>query len=481
VSEKPAINATAATFNDPLIEGDELDVAEPLVWPPPDVDLETFTVVGVGRPSATAERLPVLEDVTPRHAQGALSSPKGSVDAIDDEIVDDDAPEIADAQAEPIIAAENAAWDSAPDPDAPGVEARVLDEPDVKAPESAVQDGPAVENAPWAESTATPAITTRSFPPSTLAPPATTMQAVGPIAAQGQPPVAATRPLRRPARQPNRRTLAAVAGFVTLLATGGGASYAVVRLMQTPVTVPAAGTLTVESQPAAATVAIDGVTRGTTPVRLSLAPGRYQLDVRLGSTTRRRAITIGEAAVVSHFIELSPAAPAVPTTNTRTTATPTAAVPAPVASIAAIPIPKPKPKPADGSLRVPSPIALDIFEGGELIGSADERLTLSPGRHTLTLVNRALNFEAERQVTVASGRQAHVSVDLPDGTLHVNALPWAEVFVDGERHGETPLGSIALRIGSHQVTLRNPEFGERSMSVTVKSGVPTRLSVDLRK
>jgi PEGA domain len=471
VSEKPAIHSRAATFNDPLLEGDELepDAPEPLVWPPPDVDLETFTVVGVSQPSATA-KLPVAQGVT--------------TEEVENEIVEDGAPELADLQAKPVMVADNAVSDDgfavdAPSLDAPGVGARVTDVPDVTAPDPRAQDMPAVEIARLAEPLVTTGIAPRSFAPSTLPPPAPTIRALGPIAAEGQPPVRPARPLRRPAGQYNRRTLAAVAGFVMLLATGGGASYAVVRLMQTPVAVPAAGTLTVESQPSAATVAIDGVTRGTTPVRLSLAPGRYQLDVRLGSTTRRRAITIGEAAVVSHFIELSPTAPASPNASTRTTPPPPAATPASPAPIAAVT--KPKPKPAAGYLRVPSPIALDIFEGGELIGSADERLTLPPGRHTLTLVNRSLNFEAERQITVASGRQAQVPVDLPDGTLHVNALPWAEVFVDGRRYGETPLGSIALPIGGHQVTLRHPELGERSMSVTVKSGVPTRLSVDLRK
>ena len=73
----------------------------------------------------------------------------------------------------------------------------------------------------------------------------------------------------------------------------------------------------------------------------------------------------------------------------------------------------------------------------------------------------------------------------PDWRTHVsvtaiNALPWAEVFVNGERLGETPIGGASLPIGVHEVIFRHPELGERKANAIVTLGAPARLSVDMR-
>jgi serine/threonine-protein kinase len=72
-------------------------------------------------------------------------------------------------------------------------------------------------------------------------------------------------------------------------------------------------------------------------------------------------------------------------------------------------------------------------------------------------------------------------MDLPNGTLSINAQPWAEVFVDGERVGETPIGNLSRRIGAHEVIFRHPELGERRELVMISVGKPSRIGVDLRK
>ena len=72
-------------------------------------------------------------------------------------------------------------------------------------------------------------------------------------------------------------------------------------------------------------------------------------------------------------------------------------------------------------------------------------------------------------------------VVLPKGTAHLNATPWAEVWVDGEKVGETPLGNLALTIGPHEIVFKHPDLGEQAHAATVTANAPLRLSVDLSK
>ena len=64
--------------------------------------------------------------------------------------------------------------------------------------------------------------------------------------------------------------------------------------------------------------------------------------------------------------------------------------------------------------------------------------------------------------------------------MAINAIPWAEVLVDGTRVGETPIGNITVPIGTHEVIFRHPELGERRLTVTVTTGEPVKVGVDLR-
>jgi serine/threonine-protein kinase len=75
---------------------------------------------------------------------------------------------------------------------------------------------------------------------------------------------------------------------------------------------------------------------------------------------------------------------------------------------------------------------------------------------------------------------ATVKPDWPKGSLAVNALPWAEVSIDGERVGETPIGGISVPIGTHDVIFRHPELGERRTTATVTTGAAARVSMDMR-
>jgi hypothetical protein len=134
-----------------------------------------------------------------------------------------------------------------------------------------------------------------------------------------------------------------------------------------------------------------------------------------------------------------------------------------------------------GWISISAPAEVQIYENQRLLGtSRTDRIMVPAGRHDLELVNESLGYRGTRSVDVANGQVASVRPDWPRGTVALNALPWAEVFVNGERLGETPIGGASLPIGVHEIVFRHPELGERKASAVVTSGAPARLSVDMR-
>jgi serine/threonine-protein kinase len=69
---------------------------------------------------------------------------------------------------------------------------------------------------------------------------------------------------------------------------------------------------------------------------------------------------------------------------------------------------------------------------------------------------------------------------MPQGVINVNAAPWAEVFIDGRKVGETPIGNLAVSIGPHELVFRHPQLGEKRQAVSVTLNAPVRVSVDMK-
>ena len=137
--------------------------------------------------------------------------------------------------------------------------------------------------------------------------------------------------------------------------------------------------------------------------------------------------------------------------------------------------------PQSGWLRVDVPIAMRIFEDGRLIGTTDvERLMLPTGDHMLELRSDDFGFTTRQMVTVKAGETSLLPVRVPSASISINAKPWAEAWVDGERVGDTPIGTLMRTIGRHEVVLKHPELGERRVSVIVTLAQPARVIVDFK-
>lgn len=209
---------------------------------------------------------------------------------------------------------------------------------------------------------------------------------------------------------------------------------------------PDRGRLQVISDPPGATVRVDGVARGMAPLSVDdLQPGEHQVVVEHLGRTQRRSVVVEPGATASLVVSAQPAGI------------------------------------QSGWLSPQSTTPLQIYERGQLIGTTDtERILLPAGTHTLEFVADALGFRARRTVTIAAGRTTTAPVTLPQATLNINAVPWAEVWIDGRRVGETPIANLLQTIGTHAVTFRHPEFGEKQATVTVSLQEPARVAVDMR-
>jgi hypothetical protein len=134
-----------------------------------------------------------------------------------------------------------------------------------------------------------------------------------------------------------------------------------------------------------------------------------------------------------------------------------------------------------GLLSVSAPVPMHVYARGRLVGTTEaETIMLPVGTHELTLESTAVGYQARRNVTVQAGRTTTLRLEPPSGTLHVNAVPWADVSIDNRRVGETPIGNYQIPIGSHHVVFSHPQLGERRTTVFVTLKGPARLSMDMR-
>lgn len=236
----------------------------------------------------------------------------------------------------------------------------------------------------------------------------------------------------------------------------------------------ASGSVTIESDPAGADVVVDGRSRGATPVTLAVAPGDYMFNVVQNGRSRPLKITVSSGASAVHYVHFDASIP--PAIAATTGSQPSAAV----TRLASKP---PTPAgPAAGWLSVQSAIPLDILEGANIVGTSQAaKIMLPVGRHELRFANNSLGFFDRRSVDVRPGATASIRMNLPNAPLSINAQPWAEVWVDGSKIGDTPIGNYHVAIGSHELMLRHPDLGEVRQSVSVSLTMPARVSVDMRK
>jgi hypothetical protein len=315
-----------------------------------------------------------------------------------------------------------------------------------------------------------------------------------------------------------RRLIAAVAA---VLIAASATSFAARRYFNSAPPALATGTLIVNTSPDGVAVTVDGVRRGETPLRIALDAGDHVLGLSSGTAERTIPFSVTAGSQVSHFLEM-PTQPAPqlfgqlqirtepsgarisidgqdlgrsPLSVGRLEAGPhTVKVESDLGAVVervivqagttvslVVPLSAPAGTPASGWIAVNAPAEVQIYENRRLVGSSrSERIMTAAGRHELEITNEALGYHATRTAVVTPGQVTTLALDWPSGSLALNAQPWADVWIDGERSGETPLGNVTLPIGPHEILFRHPELGEKRYTAVVTLGSPVRITADLR-
>ncbi|HEX7236920.1 MAG TPA: PEGA domain-containing protein, partial [Gammaproteobacteria bacterium] len=204
--------------------------------------------------------------------------------------------------------------------------------------------------------------------------------------------------------------------------------------------------VSLNTAPVGATVLVDGAEAGTTPAALEIMSGEHDIEVRLAGYNAWRSKVLVEA-------DKPQALPDVTLTQ------------------------------ADGRVEVASnPGEASVSVDGEFRGRTPLTIRLSPGRTHRLALSKPGYESATRELSVGadSGRQLKIDLTPQYGEIEVTSTPPAEVFVDGERRGSTPV-TLALTSISHAIEVRQSGFAVERADLTPRPGFPQKLAVTLTK
>jgi hypothetical protein len=393
-------------------------------------------------------------------------------------------------------------------------------------PETAVSSGPASANRPWFGGLFS-LFGSKPSGPSFADPGVNALLAFPSEAAPRSEPIPIADVAARPAlglRQPAASRLVRPILLVVALVVLSALTLLAIRrfpLPQFSARELRTGNLTIDTRPVISEVLVDGVPRGMTPLSLSLTPGAHTITVRNGIDQRVVPLTIAAGADVTQYFEMKVEEPAalfgllsvatdppgarvavdgqprgtsplivsdltpeehsVTVTSDAGSAARTVLVTAGGTASVMFSLSKVS-GPVGGWLSISAPFDVEVVENEDVIGtSGTSRIMLAAGRHDVVLTNRSLGYQEARRIEVTAGKTMSIRVDAPKVSVSVNARPWAEIVLDGNSVGQTPIANLLVSVGSHEIVFRHPQLAERKQTVLVTARGPNRIAADLTK
>ncbi len=271
------------------------------------------------------------------------------------------------------------------------------------------------------------------------------------------------------------------------------------------------GQAIIRSDPPGATVTVDGIVRGKTPVDLTLRAGPHEVELQSGGSASTKMIVVPANASVSER-RLFPNAlerggvriTTYPTTGkVAIDGTPRGETPLKVSDLTPgehvllvetplgaqeqdIVVEAGKISevavPTAAWVRVVAPYELKVTEEGRMFGTTGNApVMVPPGPHGFDFSNQQLALKLTKFLDVPPGQLVTIPLDLPVGMMNLYSDQVAEVWLDGKVVGNTPISSLPTPLGPHEVSFRNRQYGEVRYSVMVTLTAPVSLTVTFRK
>ena len=201
------------------------------------------------------------------------------------------------------------------------------------------------------------------------------------------------------------------------------------------------GGLSITTYPVAGRISVDGIARGTSPVSVAdLAPGSHLIVIETPLGLQTQDVTVEAGKLL------------------RVTAQTVSWV------------------------KVEAPYDLDVSEDGRPLGTTGRAaVVVSPGHHRLEFSNTGLGLKLRQAVDTEPGKLITVPLDLPTGTLNLTSDQPADVAVDGQSVGSTPVSGLTVPLGKHEIAFQNPTYGKLVYSVSATLAGPVRLKASFKK
>jgi hypothetical protein len=124
---------------------------------------------------------------------------------------------------------------------------------------------------------------------------------------------------------------------------------------------------------------------------------------------------------------------------------------------------------------------LSIYIDGKKEGEGSISIFLAPGIHRIKLISKSKMINYKTTIRVESNRESTKTIMLKKGKLSVSVKPWADVYVNGKKLGQTPFPPKVLYEGTYNVTLKNPKYPSFNKTIRIKPGKTTLIMKDLKK
>jgi serine/threonine-protein kinase len=203
---------------------------------------------------------------------------------------------------------------------------------------------------------------------------------------------------------------------------------------------------------------------GVTTTHVPLTPTAVTRPRRTGALVAAAIIIVSVAGlgIALALLRARGASPVAQTESTPSLAPPVTAAPATLPSVAAVP---PSPSPLTSPARSPWPSPI-------VPSPAPSRARPSP----------PVLARSERLPTPAPPIAiAPPTTAATTGTVRIRVLPWADVEVDGELRGTTPLRPLTLRAGAHVLRFSHPDFRPLIKRITLRGDETLSVEVDLAR